>query len=51
MEFELLEIENEGVCIRYCPIDHVNILNTTINDLNEFSNLLEQLMVINTVEY
>lgn len=45
MEFELLDIENEGVCIRFCPIDHVNIYHTTQKDINEFSKSFEQLMV------
>lgn len=45
MEYELIKIENEGVCIRFCPVDHANILNTKLNDLKEFDKSLEKLMV------
>ena len=33
MDFELVEIKNEGVCVRYCPLDHANILGTQSSDL------------------
>lgn len=45
MEFELVKIENEGICIRYCPIEHANVHDTKLNDLKEFDKSIEQLMV------
>lgn len=46
IDLDLIEIENEGVCIRYSPMDHANIYGTDENDLEEFANSLSELMGI-----
>lgn len=46
IEFELIEIENEGICVRYSPLDHANIYGTNEQDLVFLSKSLEDIMVI-----
>jgi len=46
IDLDLIEIENEGVCIRYSPMDHANIYGTDENDLEEFAKSLSELMSI-----
>ena len=45
MEFELIEIENEGICIRYSPIEHVNVCGTNEHDIHVFDKTLDDLIV------
>lgn len=46
IEFELIEIENEGICIRYSPLEHANILGTSEGDIKTFDKSLEDIIVI-----
>jgi hypothetical protein len=46
IDLDLIEIENEGVCIRYSPMDHANITGTDENDLEEFATSLGEFMGI-----
>ncbi|CAF0713119.1 unnamed protein product [Brachionus calyciflorus] len=46
LEFELVEIENEGLCIRYCAFEHVNINETNFDDIIKFSKSVNELMNI-----
>jgi hypothetical protein len=46
LDFELIEIRSEGVCIRYCPLDHVNIFGTLPSDLQTFDKSLADIMTV-----
>jgi hypothetical protein len=46
LDFELIEIKNEGVCIRYCPLDHVNVFGTLPSDLETFDKSLADIMTV-----
>jgi hypothetical protein len=45
IELELIEIGNEGVCIRYSPLEHANSFNTTDRDLDLFKKSLDDVIV------
>ena len=45
VEFELIEIEKEGLCIRYSPIDHVNIHETSLDDFRDLNESLKEIIV------
>lgn len=46
LDFELIHIQNEGFCIRYCPLDHVNIFGTQRSDLVNFEKSLQDIMTV-----
>ena len=46
IEFELIEIEHEGICIRYSPLEHSNIYSTSQIDLDNFKKSLIDVIVI-----
>ena len=46
VELELVEIQNEGTCIRFCPIEHINVLGTDEKNLEAFADTLDDMIVI-----
>lgn len=46
VELELIEIQNEGTCIRFCPIEHINVLGTDEKNLEAFADSLDEMIVI-----
>ena len=46
IEFDLIEIGNEGICIRYSPLEHANIHGTNENDIDSFKKSLEDIIDI-----
>lgn len=45
VELELIEIQNEGTCIRFCPIEHINVLGTDEKNLEAFADSLDEMIV------
>ena len=45
LELELIEIEEVGVCIRFSPLEHVNVIGTTQQDIENFSQSLYDIIV------
>lgn len=45
-DLELIEIEKIGVCIRFSPLDHANVVTTFQQDLDAFSQSLYDVMSI-----
>ena len=45
IELELIEIENIGVCIRFSPLEHVNVNRTTQKEIDNFSQSLYDFIV------
>lgn len=46
IELEAFELENNGVCIRYSPMEHANICQPVEYDLHMFSKSLDHIIVI-----
>ncbi len=46
IELEAFELENNGVCIRYSPMEHANVCGTAEYDLHMFSKSLDDIIVI-----
>lgn len=46
IELELIEIETEGICIRYSPLEHANVFNTNEHDIKLFDKSLEDIIAI-----
>lgn len=46
IEFDLIEIGNEGICIRYSPLEHANIHGTNENDIDSFKKSLQDIIDI-----
>jgi hypothetical protein len=46
IEFELFELENEGLCIRYSPLEHANIYGTNIHDLHVLNESFNDIVAI-----
>jgi hypothetical protein len=46
IEFDLIEIGNEGICIRYSPLEHANIHGTNESDIDNFKKSLEDIIDI-----
>jgi hypothetical protein len=45
IELELIEIENEGICIRYSPLEHTNVYETNEYDMKKFDKSMEDIIV------
>ena len=45
IELELIELDDVGVCIRFSPLDHCNVYNTSSEDLENFSQSLYDMIV------
>ena len=51
MEFDLIEIENEGLCIRYSSLEHCNLCGTNEKDLTNFEKSIKEILVRTTKYY
>ena len=45
VELELIEIEDVGVCIRFSPLEHVHVIRTTQQDIDNFTQSLNDIIV------
>ena len=45
IELELIEIENEGICIKYSPLEHTNVYETNEYDMKKFDKSMEDIIL------